>query len=348
MQIKARRCFVPISPSRWVAKVYLTCDNKIAVQYRRGQHVKKILPHGPGAYLGTGGAPSVCCLYPGTQGDVAEELYDLAEVWSYSGEWVHAFLYKKFGYILVSGPKACGNCNTTCSLSLSPANPTDGQAVTITLTVTNTDGSPTKGEAPEGTVTISVDGAVLCTQTLPEDEPDSKNYQTVTCNWTATCTPSASHTITATYTPAESDFASSSCQASVSVSGCGGGTICCPDGLPTTLHLTISGSGACGIDGTYPLTWNSNQWSGATTSGCPIQFYCNNTTTPASCGFTLVVFAGPAGYCTFCYEVATCGSSSGTWESTSCSPPNWTSNPTGPLLGTCGCSGGAATFTVTQ
>ncbi len=347
MQIKARKCFVPISPSRWVAKVYLTCDNKIAVEYWHGQHVQKVAPQGPGAYQGVGGIPSVCCLYPGTQGDLAERLYKLAQVWSYSGEWVHAFLYKKFGYLLVSPPEECGNCNTTCSLSLTPANPTNGQTVTITATVTNTDGSPTKGEAPEGTVTITVDGTVLCTQTLPDDEPDSKNYQTVSCSWTATCTPAATHTIAAMFTPSQSDFATSSTTTGITVSGCGQ-TPCCPDGLPTTLHLTIAGSGACGIDGTYALTWNSNGWYGTLSNGCAIQFFCNNSTVPASCGFTLVVWTGPAGDCTLCYEVSTCGSSSGTWESTSCSPPNWTSNPTNTIAATCACTGNGATFTVTE
>jgi hypothetical protein len=110
MQIMARRCFVPISPSDWVAKVFLTCDNMIAVQFKHGEKVKKVLPHGPGAYLGHGGVPQVCCLYPGTQGELAVTLYELAQVWSYAGEWVHTFLYKKFGYQLVAPPAECGNC----------------------------------------------------------------------------------------------------------------------------------------------------------------------------------------------------------------------------------------------
>jgi|GEM_PF-3383764 hypothetical protein len=344
MSIKARRCFVPLSPSRWVAKVYLTCDNQIAVEYRHGQHVQKILPQGPGAYAGTGGAPSVCCLYPGTQGELAETLYDLAQTWSYAGEWVHAFLYKKFGYLLVSPPAECGNCTTICALSFAPANPTDGQAVTITATITNIDGSPTKGEAPEGTVTISVDGTILCTQTLPEDEPDSTNSQSVRCTWTASCTPSSTHTIAAVFTPAAPDFASSNCSAEVTVSGCGG-TPCCPNGLPATLHLTIAGSGSCGLDGTYPLTWNGSYWTGAV-SGCPVVFQCNAAGTPPSCGFSLVVYA-PPGYCTLCYEIGTCGGSSGTWESASCSPPLWTSNPTNSLSGVCACSSTGTTFTIT-
>jgi hypothetical protein len=266
MQIKARKCFVPISPSRWVAKVYLTCDNKLAVEYRRGQRVKKVLPHGPGAYLGYGGAPNVCCLYPGTQGELAENLYDLADIWSYGGEWVHAFLYKKFGYLRVSPPGSCGGCNTSCTLSLNPANPVEGQTVTITVTVTNTDGGP-KGEAPQGTVTISVDGAILCTQTLPADEPDSKNYQTISCNWNASCVPTPTHTIEAVYTPAEPDFAGTSCSTSVTVSGCG----CCPNGLPATLYLTVSDAGGCAcLAGTYALTYNANlqEWDSNSISVC--------------------------------------------------------------------------------
>src|SRR6516164_4518285 len=189
MRIKARKCFVALSPSRWVARVFLTCDNMLAVEYRRGQHVKKIAPHGPGAYLGTGGVPHVCCLYPGTQGALAETLYELAQAWSYGGEWVHRFLYKKFGYQLVAPPAECGGCSTQCTLAIDPANPSMGQTVTITCTVTNTDGSATKGDAPQGTVTFSVDGASLGTQTLPENEPDTRNWQQVSATWIAGCEP---------------------------------------------------------------------------------------------------------------------------------------------------------------
>src|SRR5579875_782124 len=273
MQIKARKCFVPISPSRWVAKVYLTCDNKIAVEYRHGQHVKKIAPYGPGAYQGTGGVPSACCLYPGTQGDLAETLYELAEVWSYAGEWVHAFLYKKFGYQLVSAPVECGNCKTSCFLELDPSNPADGQTVTIICTIVNEDGSPSKGDAPEGTVDIYIDGTKICSQILPEDDPDSKNYQRVTCQWNATCVGGNTHTVEAVYTPAVSDFAQTSCSATVTVANC----LCCPNGEPALLHATISniksssgggvggtGTGSAGqpclaFSGTYPLSYSPGQ-----------------------------------------------------------------------------------------
>jgi hypothetical protein len=271
MQIKARRCFVPLSPSDWVAKVFLTCDNMIAVQFKHGEKVKKVLPHGPGAYLGHGGVPHVCCLYPGTQGELAETLYELAQVWSYAGEWVHTFLYKKFGYQLVSPPAECGNCNTSCSIQLNPAAPNNGDAVTITVTVTNTDGG-SKGEAPEGTVTISVDGTAICTQALPEDEPDPKNWQSIRCNWTATCNPQANHTITATYTPAGTDWASTNGSTTVTVGNCGVQTSCCPGvGVATTLHATVSSTQCPGLAGTYTLTWNPNLFiQGGWTDGDPV------------------------------------------------------------------------------
>lgn len=293
MPIKARRCFVPLSPSDWVSKVFLTCDNQIAVQFKYGQRVKKILPHGPGAYLGHGGVPQVCCLYPGTQGELAETLYELAQVWSYAGEWVHGFLYKKFGYQLVAAPALCGSCNTQCSIQLDPASPSDGQNVTITVTVTNTDGSATQGAAPQGTVTIRVDGSTIATLTLPNTNPDGQNYETVSTNWTATCTPGATHTVEASFTPTETDFAGTSCSATVTVTGCGIQTTCCPSSsLPETLHVTISNVSGCAcLAGTYALTYgvyfngfqNVNGWGMAAQTLCGqtlsyLVLWCNNTT----------------------------------------------------------------------
>ncbi len=346
MAIKARRCFPAISPGDWVHQVFLTCDNQIAVQFKRGMRVHRIKGSGPGAFVGAGGVPSVCCLYPATKGKQAVDLYDLGLVYPFAGEWVRRFLYDVHPYTLVAPPANCGNCNTSCSINLSPASPNNGDTVTITVRVTNNDGSTTAGAAPQGTVVIAVDGTQLCSQSLPSTNLTSQNWQSVSCTWSATCTPASTHTISATFTPSETDFASTNCTANVTVGGCGQ-TPCCPNGLPNTLHLTISGSGSCGIDGTYPLVWNTNGWYGTLSNGCAIQFFCNNSTTPPSCGFSLVVFSGPAGDCTLCYEVATCGSSSGTWASTNCSTPNWTSNATNPILATCACLGGAATFTVT-
>lgn len=215
MQIKARRCFVPPSPSDWVAQVFLTCDNKIAVQFKHGQHVKRVLPHGPGAYLGHGGVPQVCCLYPGTQGALAETLYELAQVWSYAGEWVHTFLYKKFGYQLIAPPVPCGNCDTSCSLTASENPANAGDLVVFTATITNLDGSALLGAAPEGSVTFSVDGSPIGTQTLPQNEPPSTNAGSVTQSWLATV---GTHFITATYVPA-GGFAGTSCSLSLNVGG---------------------------------------------------------------------------------------------------------------------------------
>jgi hypothetical protein len=257
--IKARRCFVPLSPSDWVAKVFLTCDNKIAVQFNHGEKVKKVLPHGPGAYLGHGGVPHVCCLYPGTAGAYGVDLYDLAAVWAYAGEWVHKFLYKKQGYLLVQPPAGCGDCNTNCSIQLKPGAPNNGDAVTITVTVTNTDGG-SSGAAPQGSVTISVDGSTLCTQPLPNLDTTGQNWESVSCDWTASCTPGPAHTIAASYTPASGDWASTNCSMNVTVGNCGGiDTSCCPGvQLPETLYATISmASGSCPcLAGTYALNWN--------------------------------------------------------------------------------------------
>lgn len=271
--IKARKCFVPRSPSDWVAKVFLTCDNMLAVQFKHGQKVEKILDHGPGAYLGYGGVPAVCCLYPGTQGEWAETLYELAQVWPFAGEWVHAFLYKKFGYVLVSPPRVCGGCNTACSIAVNPAAPTNGQAATITCTVTNTDGSPTKGAVPQGTVAFSVDGTEIGSVSLPDSNPDGQNYETASIGWTAT---SGTHTLEAVYTPSTPDFASTNCTTTVTVGGVT--TSCCPNALPETLHATISNVSGCGnLAGTYPLTWNvsTQRWEYGNESLTYIGFYCN-------------------------------------------------------------------------
>jgi hypothetical protein len=247
----------------------LTCDNQIAVWFNRHEKVKKIKAEGPGAYLGHGGVPSVCCVYPGTQGKLAETLYEFALVWPFAGEWVHQFLYRKFGYLLVNPPQQCGGCNTSCSLQLDPASPENGQNVTITCTVTNTDGSPTKGAVPQGSVAFSVDGSAIGTENLPDTNPDGQNDETVSITWTATCTPQATHTIAATFTPSECDFASTSCSTSVTVTGCNT-TACCPAGLPTTLHATISNVSGCScLAGTYAMTYQGNGiWESSALSLC--------------------------------------------------------------------------------
>ncbi len=210
MAIKAKSCFLPSSPSNWVHKVFLTCDNRIAVQFNHGQKDKKIADHGPGAYRGQGGVPGVCCLYPGTQGPLAKQLYELAQVWAFAGEWVHRFLYRKFGYTLIAPPQPCGNCNTECSLSSSdnPAYP--GENITFTAIITNTDGRPGFGAAPWGTVRFSVDGTVVCTVDLPELDPDNTNVRTAACTWSTNT--AGSYAVSATFTPGtNSGFLTTTC-----------------------------------------------------------------------------------------------------------------------------------------
>lgn len=266
MPIKGRRCFTPISPSRWVARIYLTCDNMIAVEYRHGQHVKKVLPHGPGAYLGYGGVPAVCCLYPGTQGELAETLYELAQTWSYGGEWVHQFLYKKFGYQLVAPPEICGGCNTSCSLTSSKDPANVGNTVAFTATITNTDGGP-HGDAPEGSVDWYVDGVWTATTPLLEDEPDSKNRQT--SSWTWTCASSGDHTIEAVYRPSAGDWAPTRCSLQQSC-----GPYCCPNTvLPQTLYATISNVSGCEcFAGTTAVDWDATAqaWIGQHGDSCTL------------------------------------------------------------------------------
>lgn len=132
---KARRCYHAHSPGDWVHQVFLTCDNMLAVQFNRHMKEHRIAPHGPGAFAGHGGIPGPCCLYPATQGELAEQLYDLGLVWTYAGEWVRRFLYRKFDYVLIPPPEGCGGCNMTCSLQIDPGAPQAGQVVKETKEV---------------------------------------------------------------------------------------------------------------------------------------------------------------------------------------------------------------------
>jgi hypothetical protein len=247
-----------------VYAVYLTCDNQLAVYYRHGQRIISRPPGGeetaPGQWLGVGGSPAVCCLYPTVQGERAEQLFDLALVWSYAGEWVHRFLYKKLPYTIITPPVPCGpNCICGCSVTTSVV----GQTVTITVTVTNTDGSSLYGDAPEGDVQILVDGAQIADITLPENEPD--NTSAVTVQTTYSCTDGNAHTVTANYNPASgSGFIACSCGASFQCPPCT--TVgCCPSCIPNTLKATNQNTGEQAT-----LTYNSgvSRWEGSTTMVC--------------------------------------------------------------------------------
>jgi hypothetical protein len=318
MAVKARKCFTAASPSRWVHKVFLTCDNQLAVQFRHGQRIVSRSDAGPGRLLGEGGAPGVCCLYPGTKGERAETLYDLALVWAYAGEWVHAFLYKKYGYKIIAPPEPCGNCATTCS-TRSSLNPSPvGEPVTFTATVENTDGDTAAGDAPEGSVDFLVNGVVVCSGVAltPGEDDDSGRTATATCTYTFGS--AGVYTVRANFNPAVgSGFLATNCQITQTVTG-GITTACCPGvGIPGELHITLSnGTGTCAcLNGqSWQVAWNGVDWSNPyvlcgrggswdlTCSGTPAKWRLTSTgcdfITPAadasSCNPLSITWAGVA------------------------------------------------------
>lgn len=149
---------------------------------------------------------------------------------------------------------------------------------------------------------------------------------------------------------------------------CGGvGVPCCSgSSVPTTLHLTIAGgAGAnggcqgdngvvcndtlqaapdtCTLNGTFTLTWNGSFWAGtgpALSGSCcmgvaDITLTCTGSGGGA-CNFGLVLnlsSTGPGGIPGFsnvnCFQISTCGTTAGTWKTSStCSPFSLVSNPT--------------------
>jgi hypothetical protein len=120
--INAKQCFFP--RSSWVYAFILTCDNTLAVWFRRGgphrRHHHRRKPrrhrkhhrhsrhrhhrrHRPRRR----GVPGLCCLFPGT----GPAHYQLACAWRSPGQFVHGFLYRKFGCRPVAPPRVpCGPC----------------------------------------------------------------------------------------------------------------------------------------------------------------------------------------------------------------------------------------------
>jgi hypothetical protein len=131
MALQAQKCHFPTSS--WVHAFILTCDNKLAVWYKR--HVRHVHHHAGG------GVPGVCCLYPGS----SKALYDLAVVWWSPGHFVHRFLYKIMAYVIVAPPKMpCGgDCGggvqTVCCASPLPntlyATFTGGVSLTVPMDI---------------------------------------------------------------------------------------------------------------------------------------------------------------------------------------------------------------------
>src|SRR5262245_47408631 len=133
--VQCKKAFSPASPSDWVYLIFLTCipDEAIGVWFKHGQHTKKVKPERPGRFLATSpGAPSFCCYYPGTAGGLGAALYQVAQVYSYGGEFVRDFLYKKQGYVPCSLQQPCGTC---------PGSPCCSVPMPATLTATFSDGN---------------------------------------------------------------------------------------------------------------------------------------------------------------------------------------------------------------
>jgi hypothetical protein len=102
--IRARDIHWARSPSDWVYAFIRTCNDELAVWFRLGQKIIHRYPVGPGRYVGVGGVPAVCCLYPTTAGAYGRTLFNLSLSWPFGGELVWAFLYKKLPYRIVQPP----------------------------------------------------------------------------------------------------------------------------------------------------------------------------------------------------------------------------------------------------
>jgi hypothetical protein len=98
--VRAQRCHFPVSS--WVHAFILTCDDKLAVWFKRGAH------HADRA--ARGGAPGVCCLYPQSNG----QLFELAVAWWSAGHFVHRFLYRILAYQIVQPPAV--PCGSDCGI----------------------------------------------------------------------------------------------------------------------------------------------------------------------------------------------------------------------------------------
>jgi hypothetical protein len=263
--LKARQCSLARSPSDWVYAFYLSCNDEIAVHFRHGQKIIARTHTHPGPYIGVGGVPAVCCLYPSTAGALGRQLYELALGWPYGGEFVHRFLYKIQPYRIVPPPRMpCAGCATRVHLG-SSANPScAGDAVTFTAAVANGDGT----SFPGGRVAFDVDGSLW---------PPSKPLVNGQARLTTSLLQAGSHAVATVYQP-DDGFQSSQASLVQVVRDCGsggggGGTTtvpCCPNALPTTLYATYSnGTGSCTcLNGlTVVLQWDGTAWTG-TYQGC--------------------------------------------------------------------------------
>jgi len=265
--------------STWVFAVMLTCDNLLAIQFKRRLRNLRLSGQRRGIKLGF--VPGVVCLYPGT----TEKWFNLALVWASKGKYVWEFLYKKMPYKVIPAPAGPFGCKDTL-IATSSVNPSAvGQSVTFTATVTNTSGSA----PPEGKVTW-YDGATL----LGPGTALSCSGNVCTSTYTTTALAAGTHTITGTFT----DLTTGNegfLTASGSVTQVVGTTVaCCPGAVPNTLHLTLVGVVVFATS--YTLTYNAagGYWTTGTFSLAggtnEFRFACQGSTTPG--GWRLHTFCG--------------------------------------------------------
>jgi hypothetical protein len=115
--IRAKQCYFP--RSSWIYAFILTCDDKLAVWFKRRARGAR-----------AGGVPGVCCLYPQSN----RRLYNLAVTSPSAGRFVHRFLYRILAYALVAPPKS--PCGSDCSAGVSVGCCADPLPTDLTATFT--------------------------------------------------------------------------------------------------------------------------------------------------------------------------------------------------------------------
>jgi hypothetical protein len=231
--------------SAWVFAVYLTCDNKLMIQFKNRHRV-----------------PTVCCLYPAVP---AEVYYELLLVWQSKGRFVWHQLPYKQPYKLVAPPVLpCLGCLTQLVVTSSLNPSAVGQAVTFTATITNLSGAAVPDA---GNVEWFVDNVDVGPGTPLVVGPASASSTYTTSSLTA-----GSRAVKALFTGARGW---QNCQGSmVQVVGSTAHVPCCPNvNLPSTLHASILPDpvASCGcLACTIPLTFDANtqHWTGSLLCAC--------------------------------------------------------------------------------
>jgi hypothetical protein len=135
MAITAKFC-VPVV-SRWVIQFILTCDEELAVTFKKH---------------------NVCCLYPGT----TRALFQMAVTWASPGKFVWQFLYKKRGYRLIKSPcppvgcVTCSNCTNQLPATLYATVAGESGSAALTWDATTSTWTGSKNLACGGTLYIKL------------------------------------------------------------------------------------------------------------------------------------------------------------------------------------------------